>query len=215
MRTLFLILSLIPLLLWAQDKPFPSDNNGQIVFAETVPTGLTQAQNHAHAKAWIEETFPGTLLQESAETGRITARGSLDRFPVTYLDGRESIHEKASFTIIVECRDRSLRCQIRDISLISVTTKEGTERETGITHGEHYMNIQYYCNLLTNEEKQLQEARETLKGKRLRDEVRRYDEMKERYSRMISYEEEIDDAEYQYFMDLMESLKRKTVTLQH
>lgn len=208
MKPFFLILSFIPLLLWAQDKPFPSDNNGHIVFAETVPTGLTQAQNYAHAKAWIEGTFPGTLLQESPETGCITAKGSLERFPVSYQDAQESIHEKAHFTIILECKDLSLRYQIRDISLISVTTKEGSERETDITHGEHYMNIQYYCNLLTDEERKWKEIKETQKGKKLKEEMERYNRTVERYNQIIRYEEEIDDAEYQYFMDLIESLKR-------
>ena len=71
------------------------------------------------------------------------------------------------------------------------------------------MNIQYYCNCITNEKKDLQDKLNFLKGKKRKEVIENHNQIVTHYNRLIKFEEEIDEAEYQYFTDLCTSIKKQ------
>lgn len=209
LRLFLFCMAFFPLMLWAQNNPFPSDKNGGVAFTETVSSELPRDAMFSRVKAWVHDAFPGIqeLQYESEEAGKIIAKGFLERLPVEYQDENESVYEKARFMITIECKEKSLFFSIHDIELISVTCTRNSERESSITHGDHYMNILYYCNCITNEKNRLQAVRGLLKGKKLKAEMELHHATLEKYNRLIKYEEDIDEAEYDFFIQLGESLK--------
>lgn len=208
-RVLVVILSFIPILLLAQNRPFPSNNNGEIVFSETVNSSYSSSEIKDLAKAWLLDSFPNAQLLE--KEGQIAAKLSLEQFPVTFQDEvtQEFIYEKATFFITIDCKEQASQFRIHDISMVSVSRRQNQEHQTPITHGEHYVNIQYYCNCITNEKKDLQDKLNYLKGKKRKEVIENHNQVVTHYNRLIKFEEEIDEAEYQYFTDLCSAIKKQ------
>lgn len=198
----------------AQDKPFPENANGDPEFSEIVESPLLKASLYANAKAWVMETFnnyKAVVQYESDTEGKLVIKSQYENFRPKLIEDDFSgfWYERVYYTITIDCKDNKYRYKINDISIKSIHYSHGHDYVSTVYHDNHLGNKEKYALERDGYLQKIEEAKATLKGKKLEKELASLNASLKKIEERIAFENDIYYAEYEFFDGLGLSIKKR------
>lgn len=198
----------------AQDYSFPTNANGDYEFSEVIESNLSKSALYSNAKAWVVETFgnyKAVVQYESESEGRLVIKGYHEDMKPKIVKDSWFQYESAYFKITIDCKEHKYRYRINDIVLKEVRSYiySGNDYDSDVTHEEHIRNLKFAQSEKQRAMQELETAKNTLKGNKLRKETERITNIISDNDEEIEYENDMYKAEFLFFDLLSKAIKKR------
>lgn len=178
-----------------QEKAFPKNEEGKYEFSEVIQCEFDKSDLFSRAQKWILNKFgdyKDIVVYESEDEGRITVKPEVEIQNLGIDMGTlVSFFEHGQFLLTIDCKDGKYRYRINDI----IFKKYRHGSLIGLVHDYDY-SPDYHLKEIQNYEKRIAETNPKKKK-----EI-------EEYNNSIIIEQKRFDKEYDYFDQLISSLKK-------